>query len=58
MVATEAPFLLQAHRSEGGGYGPPARGEDRARQERLGMVPDTLGEQWRKRCQRLYHRGR
>jgi hypothetical protein len=58
MVATEPPFLPQAYRSQGGGYGPLARGEDRARKQQLDMLEDALGEKWRERGQHLYHRGR
>ncbi|HZB09273.1 MAG TPA: hypothetical protein VE525_09210 [Rubrobacter sp.] len=56
MVATEAPFLLRAHRSPGGGYGPLSRGEDCARQEQLDMLEDAFGEKWRERGQHLYYR--
>ncbi len=58
MVAAESPFLLQTHRSQGVGYGPLSRSEDRARQQQLDMLEDAFGEKWRKRGQHLYHHGR
>jgi hypothetical protein len=39
MVAAEAPFLLQAHRLQGGGYGPLAGREDRTREQQLDVLP-------------------
>jgi hypothetical protein len=56
MVAAEAPFLLQAHRSKGGGHSPFAWGEDHTRHEHLDVLEDAPREQWRKRDQNPYHR--
>jgi hypothetical protein len=58
MVAAEASFVLQAHSSQGGGYGPLARSEDSARHKHLDVLPDALREKWRERGQNPYHFGR
>jgi hypothetical protein len=58
MVAAEAPFFLQAHRSQGRSYGPLARREDSARQEHLDVLEDAFREQWREQDQNPYHLGR
>jgi len=42
MVAMEAPLLIQAHRVQGRADGSPTRGEDRANQKQLGVLPDAL----------------
>jgi hypothetical protein len=47
MVAAEPFLIVQAHRSEGGGYGSLAWGEDRTCEQQLNMLPDATGEQWR-----------
>jgi hypothetical protein len=47
MVAAELPFLVKAHRSQGGGYGSLTGGEDRACEQQLDMLPNALGKQWR-----------
>ena len=57
-LAMEAFVLVQAHRAQSGSDGPSARGEDRADQKQLGVLPDSLGEEWREGGQHLYHRGR
>jgi hypothetical protein len=54
MVAMEAPLLIQAHCTQGGTDGAFAGSEDRARQEDLGVLPDSFGEKWREGGQDLY----
>ena len=44
MVAAGSPFIFQTHCSQSGGYGPFARGEDRACEQDLGMPPDIRSE--------------
>jgi len=41
MIAAELPFLLQAHRSQGGGHGSLTGGEDRAYEQQLDMLCQT-----------------
>src|SRR5215204_3489819 len=50
MVAAEAPFVLQTHRSQGAGHGSFPRSEDRAGDQHLDMSPNTFGEKWVLRC--------
>jgi hypothetical protein len=47
MIAAELPFLLQAHRSQGGGHGSLTGGEDRAYEQQLDMLPHAPRKQWR-----------
>jgi hypothetical protein len=58
MVAMEVLFLIEAHSVQGRTHRPFARGEDRARQQYLGVAPDSFGEKWREGGQNPYHRGR
>src|SRR5215213_7647724 len=57
MVAAEPFLFVQAHRSESGGYGSLAWGEDQTSEQQLNMLPDAIGEQWREGGQEPYHRG-
>jgi hypothetical protein len=54
MVAMEASLLVQAHRTQGRTDSTFAGSEDRARQEDLGVPPDSFGEKWREGEQNLY----
>ena len=57
MVAPEAFLFVQAYRSEGGGYGSFAWGEDQTYEQQLNMLEGALGEQWREGSQDPYHLG-
>jgi len=57
MVAMESLVSVQTHRAQGGAHRPFSRGEDRARQQYLDVLEDTLGEQWREGVQNPYHSG-
>jgi hypothetical protein len=54
MVAMETSLLVQAHRTQGGTDGACAGSENGARQEDLGVLPDSFGEEWREGEQDLY----
>jgi hypothetical protein len=41
MVAMEALLLVQAHRAQGGAYGPLSRSEDRTRHENFNVLEDA-----------------
>jgi hypothetical protein len=58
MVTVEALESVQAHRTQGRADRSSTRGEDRPHQQQLGMLPNTLREEWRKGGQYLYHLGR
>src|SRR5215208_3773748 len=45
VVAAELPFLLQAHSSQSGGYGPLSRRKDRTCEQQLNMLPDSFRKQ-------------
>jgi hypothetical protein len=55
MVAMNEPLLVQAHRTQVRTDGTFAGSEDRARQEDLGVLPDSFGEKWREGEQNLYN---
>jgi hypothetical protein len=42
MVAAELFLFVQAHRSEGGGYGSLAWGEDQSCEQQLNMLEDAI----------------
>ena len=54
MVAMQGPLLVQAHRTQGGTDGACAGSKNHARQEDLGMLPNSFGEKWREGGQDLY----
>jgi hypothetical protein len=55
VLTVEALVLVQARRTQGRAERPGARGEDRSYQQQLGMLPNALGEEWRKGGPYLYH---
>src|SRR5215212_4782723 len=54
VVTVEALVLVQAHRPQRRADRSPTRSEDRADQKQLGVLEDSLREQWREGGQRLY----
>jgi hypothetical protein len=55
MVAAESPFIVQTYCSQGGGYGPFSRSQDRSDDQHLDVLPDAFGKQWREGEQDPYH---
>jgi hypothetical protein len=56
MIVREAALSREAHHPQGGGDGASPGREHRAQQQDLGMEPDPVRKEWRKRGQHQYDR--
>src|SRR5919198_3608079 len=56
MIVRETALRCQAHHLQGGGDGAGPGCEHRAQQQDLGMEPDPVRKEWRKRGQDQYDR--